>query len=105
MYTLGEGTICDYEKAIEWEMKATKLGDVTAPNNLGISYCMKGDLIKAKYYFEYPLNLGNIEAALELAKSYSISDLEKTKCYISLVLTSMNVFEDSKEEAFSLLKN
>ena len=105
MYTCGEGCECNYDRAIEWELKAIDAGDVTAMNNVGISYRIKGDIVKSKYWFEKALEAGEDGAALELAKLYMVSEKElgKVKEYLLKVISSSNVCEAEVEEAQQLL--
>lgn len=106
MYTCGEGVECDYDQAIEWELKAIESGDVTAMNNVGISYRIKGDIIKSKHWLEKSLEAGEDGSALELAKLYMVSEKEtdKVKTYLAKVISSKNVCEAEVEEAQQLLE-
>jgi len=104
MYTCGEGVKCDYDKAIEWELRASELGSRSALTNLAITYRMKGDLRNSKRYLEMALNGGDSEAALELAKLLVVSDFERDKIveYLDVVLTADNISEYSRDEAIKL---
>lgn len=105
MYTTGLGVGCSYEKAIEMDLKLFHLGNISGAFNLGIDYRMIGDIKKSKYWFETAFNLGDMDAALELAKLYMVSDLEveKIKHFLKLVVQSIDVTEDSKEQAQKFL--
>ena len=105
MYTCGEGVNCDYNKAIEWELKAIDGGEITALVNLGISYRIKGDIRKAKYWFERAIEAGDGSGALELAKLYMVSpkEEERTIEYLNLAITSSKMCEADIEEAQELL--
>lgn len=105
MYTCGEGVACDYDKAIEWEKKATESGDTSTFINIAISYRIKGDMKLAKQWLEAALAAGDGEAALELAKLYMICDLERCKVveYLRKVIESQNVCDASREETARLL--
>lgn len=105
MYTTGLGVECNYEKAIEMDLKIFQLGNISGALNLGIDYRMIGDIKKSKYWFETAFNLGDMEAALELAKLYMVSDLEIEKIthFLKLVVRSNDVTEDSKEQAKNFL--
>ena len=105
MYTCGEGVNCDYDKAIEWELKAIEGGEITALVNLGISYRIKGDIRKAKHWFERAIESGDGSGALELAKLYMVSPKEKERTieYLNLAITSSNMCEADIEEAQELL--
>lgn len=105
MYTCGEGVPCNYDKAIEWELKAVETGEQIALLNLGISYRIKGDIIKAKYWFEKSLEAGDGSGALELAKLYMVSSKEKAKVigYLQLAISAEDMCESDIEEAEALL--
>ena len=105
MYSCGEGVACDYDKAIMWESKAVELGDISAMVNLGISYRIKGDLLKAKYWFEKSHQAGDGSGSIELAKLYLVSDKEtdNVKYYLEQALKSGNLCEAEIEEANNLL--
>lgn len=106
LYTLGKGVdCCDYDKAIEWETKALESGSTMAQVNLGITYRIKGDILKARSYFEQALSAGDNGAALELAKLYAVSssESEKVRYYLGLVLDDHSLFEAEREEAKNLL--
>jgi TPR repeat protein len=105
MYTCGEGTRCDYDKAIEWEMRAIELGHTSAMLNVGITFRIKGDMKLARSWFEKALAAGDNEAALQLAKLYRVSDLEtaRVKEYLQITMNGVNVCESSIHEATMLL--
>ncbi|MCW8930771.1 MAG: sel1 repeat family protein [Gammaproteobacteria bacterium] len=105
MYTCGEGVTCDYDKAIEWELNAVNKGSTSALLNIGISYRIKGDIKKAKYWFEKSLSNEDGEAALQLAKLYMVSDKEndKIKKYLNIAINNPNMTDDSLTEAKELL--
>lgn len=105
MYTCGEGVKCDYDKAIEWHRKALYGKSASAMINLGITYRIKGDIRKSKYWLKKSLDTGDAEAALLLAKLYMVSDKEKETIikYLDVVLNSRHVCESSIEEAEKLL--
>lgn len=73
MYIGGEGVNCDYDKAIEWYLKALEGNCATALINIGITYRIKGDIKKSKYWLEKSFASGDAEAALLLAKLYMVS--------------------------------
>ncbi|WP_043649179.1 tetratricopeptide repeat protein [Chitinilyticum litopenaei] len=105
MYTCGEGVNCDYDKAIEWELKAVEGGEISALVNLGISFRIKGDIRKAKHWFERAIESGDGSGALELAKLYLVSpkENERTIEYLKLAISSKNMCEVEVEEAQKLL--
>ena len=105
MYSAGEGIERNFEKAIEWELKAIEAGNETAIYNLGITYRIKGDIVNSKKYFEKAYKLGDGYAALELAKLYSVSSKETdtVKFYLHKALNSEELYEDDIELAINLL--
>lgn len=107
LYTLGQGVDrCDFDKAIEWELKAHAAGVSAAQFNLGITYRMKGDLIEARRCFEKALSAGDNSAALELAKLYLVSpkEVETVRAYLHLVLADESMCESDQKEARALLE-
>jgi TPR repeat protein len=107
MYSCGEGVECDYDKTLEWELKAIELGDVSAMINAGITYRFKGELIKSKYWFEQALENGNSSGAIELAKLYMVSDkeLDRVKEYLVIAMRDENLCEGEIEEVKQLLSS
>lgn len=106
LYTNGQGVdCCDFDKAIEWEMKAHEAGDSMALFNLGITHRMKGDLLEARACFEEALSAGDNSAALQLAKLYVVSpkESEMVRHYLGMVLADDTLCEAEREEAASLL--
>lgn len=105
MYTLGEAVACNYDKAIEWELKAVDCGEPTALLNVGITYRIKGDIIKAKYWLEKSMAAGDGSGALQLAKLYMVSPKENDKIreYLNFAINAENMFESDLEEARKLL--
>lgn len=101
MYESGEGVEYDVEKSIFWDLKAIDAGSTSSLINLGITYRRLGDIRKAKYWFEKSLETGDGEAALELAKLYSVSDKESAtvKRYLQIAISSDRLSENSLEEA------
>ena len=107
MYTCGEGIECDYDKAIEWEIKAAEGGNDSALFNLGVTYRIKGDIRKSKFWFEKALDIGDSSAAVELAKLYLASDKETDTVirYLKRALSSGDMCVADVEEAKSLLSD
>lgn len=101
MYESGEGTEPDVDKSIYWDLKAVDAGSTTSLINLGITYRRLGNMRKARYWFEKSLETGDGEAALELAKLYSVSDKEvaTVKHYLDIAISSNRLSEASLEEA------
>lgn len=107
MYSCGEGIECDYDKALEWELKAIELGDISAMINAGITYRAKGDLVKSKYWFEQALENGHSSGAIELAKLYMVSDkeIDRVKEYLAIAMLDEGLCEGEIEEVNHLLSN
>ena len=107
MYTCGEGTPCDYDKAIQWELKAIEAGDVSAMFNVGITYRIKGNIIESKHWFEKALEAGDGSGAIELAKLYMVSEKEsgRVKELLTIAINSENMCESDVEEAKQYLSN
>lgn len=105
MYDSGEGTDRNIDLSIYWDLRAIEAGSTTSLLNLGITYRRIGEIRKARRWFEKSLEGGDAEAALELARLYSVSDKEtdKVRGYLTIVLASDFVSPDSKEEAAGLL--
>ena len=105
MYSSGEGVELNYDNALEWELKAIELGDLTAMTNAGITYRNKGEIVKSKEWFEKSLQNGDGSAAIQLAKLYMVSDkeTEKVKQYLSIAIGHENMTESCIEEANELL--
>jgi TPR repeat protein len=105
MYTCGEGVNCDYDKAIEWELKAAGEGDVTALFNLGISYRIKGDIRNSKSWFEKALQAGDASAAIELAKLVLVSDkeIDTAIAYLNAALENKPTLCESEIQAAETL--
>lgn len=101
MYSCGEGVECDYDKALEWELNAIKLGDITAMVNAGITYRIKGELRESKHWFEEALSAGDGSGAIELAKLYMVSEKESSRVekYLKIAVNHMNISELEIEEA------
>ncbi|MFC5473458.1 tetratricopeptide repeat protein [Paraherbaspirillum soli] len=104
MYESGEGIACDIDKSIYWDLKAIDAGSTTSLLNLGITYRRLGNIRKAKYWFEKSLETGDGEAALELARLYSVSDkeIDTVKRYLNIAISSNSLSEASLEEAREL---
>lgn len=67
MYADGQGVEKDMDKSLHWDMEATEKGDYSGALNAGISFKFLNMHEKAKEYFNKALDLGNGEAAFELA--------------------------------------
>lgn len=105
MYESGDGTLSDIEESIYWDLKAIEGGCNTSLLNLAITYRHLGEIRKSKHWLEKSLGTGDGEAALELAKLYSVSDKEIATVinYLNIAIASDNLTEASREEALELL--
>ena len=79
MYLYGKGGVdIDYNKAFSYYNMASKQGDPVAINNLGSLYFSgigtEKNLVKSSELFEQAANLGNTEAAVNLAFIYLTKD-------------------------------
>ncbi len=106
MYTAGEGVQCDYERALEWELKSWDGGNVSAAINIAITYRIRGDIAESKKWLEKALENGDGEAALQLAKLYLVSEKERDRIeeLLNYAIANDRTCEDSIEEANGLLK-
>ncbi len=105
MYSDGEGTECNVDESIAWDLKAIKSGSDISQLNLAITYRTLGDIKESKKWFEKAVNAGDGEAALQLAKLYMVSDKETAtvRKYLTTAIESDDLFDDSLEEAGKLL--
>ncbi|WP_278537572.1 hypothetical protein [Delftia acidovorans] len=62
--------------------------------------------MKAKNWFEKSLDAGDVEAVLQLAKIYMVSELEveKMKKYLDIAIIDKDALEITKTEAVELRK-
>jgi TPR repeat protein len=104
MYEIASGTPYDREQSIAWDMRAIAAGSELSRFNLAITYRRQGNIREAKRWFEDALVHGDGEAALELAKLYTVSDLERQTVarYLDLALNSDSLTPQSREEAEEL---
>ena len=107
MYESGVGVKRNVELSIFWDMRAISAGNKTSLLNIGITYRRLGDIKSAKMWFEKSYALGDAEAALELAKLFSISDkeIETVRFYLNEVISSECVTQDSIDEAKKLMRD
>jgi TPR repeat protein len=105
MYDAGLGVVSDIEKSIEWDLKAIAAGSSTSLLNLGITYRRIGNIREAKRLFEIALGNGDGEAALELARLYSVSEkeTEAVRKLLGFAISSSDLSADSMDEAQRLL--
>lgn len=106
MYEDGDGVEIDFEGSVEWDLKAVAVGYETSLINLGIKFRRAGSMRKARYWFELALDKGDGEAALELARLYSVSDAEEATArrYLQLALEAGQLSRASEEEIARLSK-
>lgn len=105
MYENGEGALPSLERSVYWDKRAIEAGCQTSLFNIGITYRRHGFIIEARNQFEISLASGNNEAALELAKLYSVSDkeLDTVDYYLKLALADDTLSEDSIDEATEMI--
>lgn len=105
MYADGEGVERSYQKSIEWDTKAIKCGAKLSILNLGITYRMMGDILKAKECFRESAHLGDADAALNLAKLYMVSEkeTEAIKKYLNIALANASDDAELVAEAMNYL--
>jgi TPR repeat protein len=106
MYEDGVGVDVDFERSVEWDLKAVAAGFETSLINLGIKFRRAGSMRKARYWFERALDKGDGEAALELAKLYSVSDAEEATArrYLQSAAEAGRLSQASAEEIERLSK-
>jgi len=107
-YDDGLAVDADFDLGLYWAEKAIAAGDLTAINNLAVTFRRIGQMRKSKALFEQALAAGDLGAALDLAQIYSISDQEtdRVKHYLQIVLDGevyVTVSEGDIEEAQALL--
>ncbi len=103
MYCLGEGVDRDYEKSIEWDMRAVEQGSLVSLGNLGTTYKEVGNFEESEKWFKRAVNSGDIDSALELAILYKNTNKNNLVMeLLELVLASDQVCDSSKEEAMLL---
>ena len=105
MCDLGRGTPVDLEAAIDWDLKAIDQGCTASIFNLAVTFRRCGEIRSSRLWFERALDAGYGEAAIELAKLYSVSDreTETAKAYLQRALTFDDLLEDDRAEALALL--
>ena len=104
MYEAARGVPFDLEQSIAWDMRAIEAGSHLSRLNLGITHRRHGNIREARRWFEDALAHGDGEAALELAKLYSVSELERGRVlnYLETALRSGSLCPDSVAEAEAL---
>ena len=105
MHELGQGTPADIEASIAWDLKAIDAGSRASTFNIATTYRRCGEIRAARHWFERALDAGYGEAAIELAKLYSVSDREAdtAKDYLRRALAFDDLLEDDRAEAQDLL--
>lgn len=98
MYAEGQGVTKDIRESISWDIKAFQAGDSSGALNAAISYKSINDTKSAEKYFLEALNLGNGEAAFELAILYE-NDLPQAKKYLDVCIEHENISDQSREKA------
>ncbi|TVQ82131.1 MAG: sel1 repeat family protein [Micavibrio sp.] len=107
-YDHGIGISKNTNKAFQLYKKAARSGSVAAYNNIGIIYKDKNNFERARFWFLKALNVGDGEAALDLAKLYlkrnTKGDMASAERYLRLAIDSKCISEESVEEAEVLLE-
>lgn len=105
MYSAGLGVERNFEESIKWDKMAISLGESISMFNLAITYRNLGQARSARMWFERAIDAGDMDATLELAKMYFVSDLEldKVERYLLQCINSSNATESSREEASRFL--
>ena len=105
MCDFGRGVPLDIEAAIAWDLKAIENGCTMSMFNLAVTFRRCGQIRTSRLWFERALDAGFGEAAIELAKLYSVSDreIDTAKAYLRRALEFDNLLEDDRAEAQELL--
>jgi TPR repeat protein len=108
-YEDGMGVDPDFEMSLVWAERAITAGNFIAIYNLAVTYRRIGNLRKSKALFEEVLALGELSAALDLAKMFLISDkeTETVRKYLRMVLEGrpmIDVTEGNIAEAEALMR-
>ncbi|UXI66996.1 tetratricopeptide repeat protein [Tahibacter amnicola] len=108
MYDTGCGVIRDVRQSIYWDIMAIRRGSTLSLFNLAVSFRSLGRIRQTRRYFERSLAKGESEAALELAKLYSVSDKESATVarYLKIVLDAPahTTSQQCREEAERMLR-
>lgn len=102
-YAEGQGVSRDIEKSLYWDAKAAERGDACGALNAAVSFRSINEPEKSRQYFEKALDLGNGEAAFELAL-VNVNDIPLAKKYLAICLTHENLSEDTLQKARDMLK-
>ncbi len=102
------GVKYDYDLAIHWGLKSAESGNVIGMFNMAVLCKKYGYIRSARVWFEKALVSGDIDAALDLAQLYSVSDkeTETVRKYLNMVLKSVpgnDVSEGTYEDAQEML--
>ena len=98
LYADGTGTALDIDRSMYWDKAAVDAVSTVSAGNLAITYRTLGDIRESKRWLEKAIELGDHDAALELAKQYMVSDKEhKTvRMLLKIVLASDSVSDASR---------
>ncbi|HEX9724115.1 MAG TPA: tetratricopeptide repeat protein [Vicinamibacteria bacterium] len=105
-YDEGLGVKANPGKARCWYMRAYRRGDAAAATNIGINLRSEGKWRQALRWFEKAVELGNDDAALDIAQTLlsEKGSVPRAVRYLKRVVNSDNVSEASKEAARKLLR-
>jgi uncharacterized protein len=79
IYFCGDGVGKNIDESISWDIRAIEAGDVAAMANLAITYASLREFRKARHWFERAVEMGDGDAAFDLAKLLDVSEFERTK--------------------------
>lgn len=106
-YDHGIGVDKSHERALSWYKRSARQGDICAISNIGVSYRDAGDLKRARVWFRKALSLGDMDAALELGKTFIQSDAQgsagRAKRYLIKAASAREISDAAREEAVALL--
>jgi uncharacterized protein len=79
IYFCGEGVEKNIDESIKWDIRAIEAGDIAAMTNLAITYASLREFRKARHWFERAVEMGDGDAAFDLAKLLDVSEFERTR--------------------------
>lgn len=107
-YDVGIGAKPNREAALFWYKRAFRQGYGVAASNIGTIYRDDKSAKKALLWFQHAIELGDIDANLEVAKIYmdQIGDISKAVPYLKRIIRakSKDVFDESRVQAQGLLR-
>ena len=106
MLFTGEGVTKNWDKSIEWDMRARDRGDSVGTFNLAMTCVELGRYDEARQYFEECSVAGDGDADFEIAKLLlkHFNMKEQALVYLDRAISSGRVTESAQEEAAVLKK-